>query len=82
MAPIFVSLELWDEVEDMTEVLRKIQQQGSDTKGATRKRILCEMSTCVPFFNFSASQCLASFTGIANFVPRFYRVPLPAPRLV
>jgi uncharacterized protein len=30
-APIFVNLDVWDEVEDMTEVLRKIQQQGSDT---------------------------------------------------
>ena len=26
LAPIFVSLDVWDEVEDMTEVLRKIQQ--------------------------------------------------------
>ena len=31
-APIFVSLDVWDEVEDMTEVLRKIQEQGSDTE--------------------------------------------------
>ena len=31
-APIFVSLDVWDEVEDMTEVLRKIQQEGSDTE--------------------------------------------------
>jgi uncharacterized protein len=31
-APIFVSLEVWDEVEDMTEVLRKMQQEGSDTE--------------------------------------------------
>ena len=30
-APIFVSLDVWDQVEDMTEVLRKIQQEGSDT---------------------------------------------------
>jgi uncharacterized protein len=28
-APIFVSLDVWDEVEDMTEVLRKIQQEDS-----------------------------------------------------
>jgi bifunctional DNase/RNase len=31
-APIFVSLDVWDQEEDMTEVLRKIQQEGSDTK--------------------------------------------------
>jgi bifunctional DNase/RNase len=31
-APIFVSLDVWDEVEDMTEVLRKIQQEGPDTE--------------------------------------------------
>ena len=31
-APIFVSLDVWDEVEDMTEVLRKMQQKGSDTE--------------------------------------------------
>ena len=31
-APIFVSLDVWDEVEDMTEVLRKMQQEGSDTE--------------------------------------------------
>ena len=29
-APIFVSLDVWDEVEDMTEVLRKLQQEGQD----------------------------------------------------
>jgi bifunctional DNase/RNase len=28
-APICVSLNVWDEVEDMTEVLRKIQEDGS-----------------------------------------------------
>jgi hypothetical protein len=27
-APIFVSLDVWDEVEDMTEVLRKMQQEA------------------------------------------------------
>ena len=27
-APIYVSLDVWDEVEDMTEVLRKMQQEG------------------------------------------------------
>jgi len=29
-APIFVSLDVWAEVEDMTEVLRKLQQEGPD----------------------------------------------------
>ena len=27
-APIYVSLDVWDEVEDMTEVLRKMQEEG------------------------------------------------------
>jgi bifunctional DNase/RNase len=31
-APIFVSLDVWDEVDDMTEVLRKMQREGSDTE--------------------------------------------------
>jgi bifunctional DNase/RNase len=31
-APIFVSLDVWNEVEDMTEVLRNIQQKASDTE--------------------------------------------------
>jgi hypothetical protein len=31
-APIFVSLDVWDEMEDMTEVLRKMQQEGLDTE--------------------------------------------------
>ena len=31
-APIFVSLDVWDEVEDMTEPLRKMQQEGSFTE--------------------------------------------------
>ena len=30
LAPIFVSLDVWDEVEDMTEVLRKLQEGGPD----------------------------------------------------
>ena len=30
LAPIFVSLDVWDEVEDMTEVLRKLQGEGLD----------------------------------------------------
>ena len=29
-APIYVSLDVWDEVEDMTEALRKMQEEGSD----------------------------------------------------
>ena len=29
-APIYVSLDVWNEVEDMTEALRKMQQEGSD----------------------------------------------------
>ena len=28
-APIYVSLDVWDEVEDMTEALRKVQEEGS-----------------------------------------------------
>ena len=30
-APIYVSLDVWDEVEDMTEVLRKMQEEGLKT---------------------------------------------------
>ena len=29
-APIYVSLDVWNEVEDMTEALRKMQEEGSD----------------------------------------------------
>ena len=28
-APIYVSLDVWEEVEDMTEALRKMQEEGS-----------------------------------------------------
>jgi bifunctional DNase/RNase len=28
-APIYVSLDVWDKVEDMTEALRKMQEEGS-----------------------------------------------------
>jgi bifunctional DNase/RNase len=28
-APMYVSLDVWDEVEDMTEALRKMQEEGS-----------------------------------------------------
>jgi uncharacterized protein len=29
-APIYVSSEVWEVVEDMTEVLRKIEEEGSE----------------------------------------------------
>src|SRR3977135_1255623 len=31
-APIYVSLDVWDELEDMTEALRKMEQEGSHTE--------------------------------------------------
>ena len=31
-APIYVSLDVWDEVQDMTEVLRKMQDESSQTE--------------------------------------------------
>jgi bifunctional DNase/RNase len=31
-APIYVSLDVWDQLEDVTETLRKIQQEGSHTE--------------------------------------------------
>jgi bifunctional DNase/RNase len=31
-APIYVGLDVWDEVEDMTEALRKMQEEGSHTE--------------------------------------------------
>ena len=31
-APIYVSLDVWDELEDMTEALRKMQQEDSHTE--------------------------------------------------
>jgi bifunctional DNase/RNase len=31
-APIYVSRDVWDQVEDMTEALRKIQQEGPHTE--------------------------------------------------
>jgi hypothetical protein len=33
-APIYVSLDVWDELEDMTEALRKMQREGSHTEGS------------------------------------------------
>ena len=31
-APIYVSLDVWDEVQDVTEVLRKMQEESSQTE--------------------------------------------------
>jgi bifunctional DNase/RNase len=31
-APIYVSIDVWDEVEDMTEALRKMQEEGSQAE--------------------------------------------------
>ena len=31
-APIYVSLDVWDEIEDMTEALRKMQEESSHTE--------------------------------------------------
>jgi hypothetical protein len=31
-APIYVSLDVWDEVQDMTEALRKMQAESSQTE--------------------------------------------------
>jgi bifunctional DNase/RNase len=31
-APIYVSLDVWNELEDMTEALRKLEQEGSHTE--------------------------------------------------
>jgi bifunctional DNase/RNase len=31
-APIYVSLDVWDKLEDMTETLRTMQQEGSHTE--------------------------------------------------
>ena len=36
-APIYVSLDVWEEVEDMTEVLRKMQEEGSQTEESDRE---------------------------------------------
>jgi uncharacterized protein len=33
-APIYVSLDVWDEVEDMAEALRMIQEEGSQGEGS------------------------------------------------
>ena len=31
-APIYVSLDVWEEVEDMKEALRRMQEEGSQTE--------------------------------------------------
>jgi len=31
-APIYVSREVWDEVEDMTEILRKMEEEGGESE--------------------------------------------------
>jgi len=31
-APIYVNLDVWDQLEDMTQALRKMQQEGSHTE--------------------------------------------------
>jgi len=36
-APIYVSLDVWEEVEDMTEVLRKLQEEGSQTEESDKE---------------------------------------------
>src|SRR6201997_3177336 len=36
-APIYVSLDVWDEVEDMTEVLRKMQEEGPHTEESNQE---------------------------------------------
>jgi bifunctional DNase/RNase len=39
LAPIFVSLDVWDEVEDMTEVLRKLQGGGPDKEQSDEEKL-------------------------------------------
>ena len=36
-APIYVSLDVWDGVQDMTEVLRKMQEESSQTEESDRE---------------------------------------------
>jgi hypothetical protein len=36
-APIYVSLEVWHEVEDMTVALRKMQEEGSHTEESDKE---------------------------------------------
>ena len=35
---LYVSLDVWEEVEDMTEVLRKMQEEGSQTEEIDQER--------------------------------------------
>ena len=36
-APIYVSLEVWHEAEDMTVALRKMQEEGSHTEKSDKE---------------------------------------------
>ena len=36
-APIYVSLDVWDEVQDMTEALRKMQEESSQTEDSDQE---------------------------------------------
>ena len=36
-APIYVSREVWDQVEDMTEALQKMQEEGSQTEDSDQE---------------------------------------------
>ena len=36
-APIYVSRDVWDQVEDMTEALQKMQEEGSQTEDSDQE---------------------------------------------
>jgi len=36
-APIYVSRDVWDQVEDMTEALQKMQEEGSQMEGSDQE---------------------------------------------
>jgi len=36
-APIYVSCDVWDQVEDMTEALQKMQEQDSQTEDSDQE---------------------------------------------
>ena len=36
-APIYVSLDVWDEVQDMTDALRKMQEGSSQTENSDQE---------------------------------------------
>ena len=40
-APIYVSQEVWDEVDDMSDVLRKMEEEGlkPDPEAESRRRV-------------------------------------------